>query len=282
MKTSLILPMMFITSLAFAGKSISIEDAIKKKLVSASIKGKGGHTGDVIRIKLKNLLNRTVSIDVEAGRRLDSEKQNLQDILVNRAAVLTLLPNQTKTFTISGMCCQAHNSGPDSSAVFSVGKMADTNLVRLARFIDENKWYGDGTAQRAVWIVSDNNAMEGIGGNDTISKRLQLFVSKLTGKPIPEYKIEYAGAQDCGAVFSGIAAKIKGDFEYEIYSNGLVTFGIYDSRGQVVQMFFTDKPRSKGSYVFSYEFNTSNLPKGEYFARFRFDGQVKKEKKFTF
>lgn len=292
MRTSFILPMMFtlliifdptglISTLALAGKNVSIEEAVRKKLVSAVIKGKGGHTGDVIRIKLKNNLNRSVAIDVEAGRRLDSENQGLQDILVNKAVTLALLPNQTKTFVISGMCCQAHNGGPDSSAVFSVGKMADSNLVRLARFIDINKWHKDRTAQSAVWVVSDNKPMEDIGGTDSTSKKLQRFVSKLTGKPIPKYKVEYA-QHEGGAVYSGIPAKIKGVFDYEIFSNGLVTFGIYDSRGQVIQMFFADKPRNKGSYVFSYEFNTSDLPKGDYFARFRFDGQVMKEQKFTF
>lgn len=274
--------MMFIATLAFAGKSISIEEALQKRLVIAVIKGKGGHTGEVIRIKLKNLLNRPVSIDVEAGRRLDSENQGLQDILVNRSVTLALQPNQTKTFMISGMCCQAHNAGPDSNAVYSAGKMADSNLVKLARFIDANKWYKDNTAQSAVWVVSDNNPMEDIGGNDTVSKRLQRFVSKLTGKPIPKYKKEYALNQGDGPVYSGVPAKIRGVFDYEIFSNGLVTFGIYDSKGQVVQMFFADKLRNKGSYVFNYEFNTSDLPKGDYYARFRFDGQVKKEQKFTF
>jgi len=65
--------MMLISVFAFAGKTMSVEEAIRKKLVSASISGKGGYTGEVIRIKLKNLLNRPVSIEVEAGRRLDSE-----------------------------------------------------------------------------------------------------------------------------------------------------------------------------------------------------------------
>ncbi len=288
MRTSFILPMMLIlsvsmlrTSLAFSAKNMSVEEAIKKKLITAVIKGKGGHTGDVIRFKLKNLLNHAVSIDVEAGRRLDSQNQGLQDILVNKAVTLALLPNQTKTFVISGMCCQAHNAGPDSSAVFSVGKMADSNLVKIARFIDQNKWHCDHIAQSAVWVVSDNNPMEDIGGEDPVSKKLQQFVSKLTGKAIPKYKIDY-GANNGGAVYTGVPAKISGTFDYELFSNGLVTFGIYDSQGHAVEMFITDRPSNKGNYGLKYEFKTSDLPKGDYYARLRLDGQVKKEQKFTF
>ena len=282
MRTSLILPMMLISLFALADKTMSVEEAIKKKLVNASIKGKGGYTGDVIRLKLKNLLNRSVLLEVEAGRRLDSQNTGEQDILINKPVFLTLMPNESKSFILSGMCCQAHNASPDSGSVFSIGKMADTNLVKLAQFIDLNKWYSNHIAQSGVWIVSDNNPMEDIGGEDAISKKLQSFISKLTGKAIPKYKVEYTRQQDGGAVYSGVPANIKGIFDHEIYTNGLVTFGIYDADGHVVQMFFTDIPRDKGKYSFNYEFNTSNLPKGNYFARFRFDGQLRKEQKFTF
>ncbi len=179
------------------------------------------------------------------------------------------------------MCCQADNSSPDSGSVFSIGKMADTNLVKLAQFIDLNKWYKQSVAQSGVWVVSDNNPIEDIGGNDPLSKKLQQFICKLTGKPLPKYKIDY-GNSNGGAVYSGVPAKISGIFEYQLISNGLVTFGIYDSAGNVVEMFFTDMPRNKGDYIFKYEFKASNLSKGNYFARLRFDGQIKKEQNYTF
>ena len=289
MKTSLIFPMMFIlsvgsglTALAHNGKNMSVEDAIKNKLVTVSIKGVGGYTGDVIAIKMKNLFDHVVTMGVEAGRRLDSQNQKDQDILVNRAVTLSLMPHESKTFLVSGMCCQAHHAGPTNKSEFSIGKMADTNLVKLARYIDLNKWHSNSIAQKAVWVVSDNNPMEDIGGYDPVSKKLQAFITKLTGKEIPKYKVEYEHTEDGGAVYSGVPASIKGTFEYQTYTNGLVTFGIYDAAGHVVQMFFADVPREQGFYIFDYEFKTSNLPSGTYFARFRFDGQVRQEQKFTF
>jgi hypothetical protein len=284
MKSTIIFPMMFISVLSFADKTMSVEEAVKKKLVSVSVTGKGGYTGEVIQIKLKNLLKKPVSVDVEAGRRFDSEESHEQDILVNKAVTLALSPNQTKIFTISGMCCQAHNSSPGKGSAFAIGKMADTNLVKLARFIDTNKWYGDGTAQRAVWIVSDHNRMEDIGGDDPVSKKLQQFVSKLTGREIPKYRVDYGmqSGENNGAVYTGVPAKISGIFNFEIFSNGLVTFGIYDAEGHAVQMFIRDRPVNKGSYGFKYAFKASDLPKGDYYARLRLDGQVKKEEKFTF
>lgn len=289
MKTSFTLPMMFailISVFALAeklteSKLMSVENAIQKNLVNAKIFGKGGHTGDVIKMNLRNNQNHSVFYSVEAGRRLDSKNNSEQDMLVIKSATLALLPNETKTFDIYSMCCQAHKASPDSGSVFTIGKMADTNLVKLAKYIDQNKWYRNSTAQSAVWVVSDDNPIESIGGTDPVSKLLQKFVSKLTGKSIPKYKIDYEESNN-GIAFYNHPAKISGSFEYETYTNGLVTFGIYDSQGHVVQMFFTDIPRDKGFYVFNYEFKTSDLPKGDYYARFRFDGQVRKEQKFSF
>jgi len=272
---------LFFSFTAFsADKAISIGEAAKKGLVKLSVKGKGGHTGGVITLKIKNLKDEVVKLTVEAGRRLDSQDSAQQDILINKAELFTLMPKQEKSFDISGMCCQAHNSSPRKEEIFSIGKMADSNLIKLASFIDRNKWWDNYIAQSAVWIISDNERMENIGGNDSVSKKLQVFVSKLTGKPIPVYKIDYDA--DTSVAFSGKAGKISGTFEYDIYDYGLVAFGIYDAQGHVVKMFFTDVPKNQGHHTCNYSFETSYLPRGNYYARLRLNGQVKKEQKFTF
>ena len=98
---------------------------------------------------------------------------------------------------------------------------------------------------------------------------------------MPKYKIDYAQSNN-GVAYYNHPAKISGTFEYDIFTNGIVSFGIYDAEGHVVEMFFNDIPRDKGHYLFNYEFKTSNLSQGNYFARLRLDGQVKKEQKFTF
>lgn len=263
-----------------ADESIFIETAMKKGLLSVKIFGKGGYLGDVIGMKIKNLQNHPVAFSVEAGRRLDSKDSVQQDILITKSVTMSLLANETQTVTISGMCCQAHNHSPMKDEVYRIGKMADSNLIKIARFIDENKWYDNYIAQNAVWIISDNERMENIGGEDEVSKKLQQFVSKLTGKPIPKYRINYES--DTASAFSGRAEKISGTFEYDLFNYGTVTFGIYDKDGHAVQMFFNEVPKNVGHHVFNYEFKTSYLPKGNYYARLRLDGQVIKEEKFTF
>ena len=120
----------------FANAVLSVEEAAKKGFVKLLIKSKGGYTGEVIEMKVQNLTNRKLDLRIEAGRRLDSKKQNEQDILVTKEQEFFVNANQTKSLNVSGMCCQAHNSCPTIKNEYLVGKLADSSLIKLAMYID--------------------------------------------------------------------------------------------------------------------------------------------------
>jgi len=260
---------------------ISVEEALKKGFVKMHIAGSGGHTGSVIRMKIDNLTARPLELKVEAGRRIDSKDSTEQDLLITKTELFTLGPRQSKKLKLNGMCCQAHHSSPDSGDGFLVGKMADSNLIKLASYIDKNHWYTESSAQEAVWVLSDNNPMESISGDDATGKALQQFVSKLTGRALPKYAIRYKET-DGTTAFSNKALEISGMFEYDLFSNGVVTFGIYDKDNKLVEIFFAERLQNKGHYSFKYSYSATGLPSGSYYAKLRVDGQLRKEMKFEF
>ncbi len=265
----------------FAGNLFSIEDAAKKGLIKLSIKGKGGFTGDVIEMKIKNLTNKKIDLKLEAGRILDSKKNNEQDILVTNAQNFFVNANQLKTISVFGMCCQAHNAAPQNNSDYAVGKLADSSLIKLACFIDENKQYSNYTAQQAVWTISDNNSLASIwGGEKEVVIALRNFVSKITGRPIPPYDITYNKESDNNVI--GRASKIEGVFNYSVPVNGKVTIGIYDNSGHLVQLLFKDISHQKGECKLYYTFRTRNLDPGTYYARMNLDGNLQKEMKIEF
>ena len=265
----------------YAGNLFSIEDAAKKGLIKLSIRGKGGFTGDVIEMKIKNLTNKKLDLKVEAGRILDSKKNNEQDILVTQEQEFFVNANQLKTLNVFGMCCQAHNSSPQNNSVYSVGKLADSSLIKLACFIDKNKQYSNYNAQQAVWTISDTNSLASIsGGEKDIVTALRNFVSKITGRAIPAYDITYLQESENNVI--GRATKIEGIFDYSVPVNGKVTIGIYDINGHLVQLFFKDIPHQKGECKLFYTFRTRNLDRGTYYARMNMDGNLQKEMKIEF
>ncbi len=265
----------------FSSNSISIEEASKKGLIKFSIKGKGGFTGDVIEMKIKNLTNHKLDLKIEDGRILDSKKNNEQDLLVTRSEEFFVNANQLKTLNVFGMCCQAHNASPEYNSDFTFGKLADSNLIKLAYFIDTSKQYSNSTAQQAVWTLSDNNSLASIcGGEKDIVIKFRNFVSKLTGREIPSYDITYL--QEGRNNVNGRATKIDGVFDYTVPVSGKVTIGIYDKDGHLVQLLFKDFGHDKGKCKLYYTFRTKDLIPGIYYARMHMEGVLQNEMKIEF
>ena len=266
---------------AFANTVLSIEDAVKRGLVKLSIKGKGGYTGDVIEMKVQNLTNQKLDIKLEAGRRLDSKKDDEQDILVTQAQEFFVNANQPKTLNVFGMCCQAHNDAPENKSVYSLGKMADSSLIKLAMFIDKNKYYTNYSAQQSVWVVSDDESIGSIDDDDTeIKTGLRNFVSKLTGKVIPPYDLNYQSGSDGSAM--GRVNSIEGVFDYALPAACHASFAIYNESGQIVQVIFDNLQSDRGEYNHFYTFRTRGLPKGIYYARLSAEGMIQKQIKIEF
>ena len=265
----------------FANAILSVEEAAKKGFVKLFIKSKGGYTGEVIEMKVQNLTNRKLDLRLEAGRKLDSKKQNEQDILVTREQEFFVNANQTKSLNVSGMCCQAHNNAPTAKHEYLVGNIADSSLIKLAMFIDKNKYYSNYSAQQAVWVVSDDNSIGSIDDDDKdVKNNLRTFVSKLTGKAIPTYDVKYQSGNDGSAM--GRAVRIEGIFDYSLPMACHSSMAIYNERGELVQLIFENLQSERGEYKHYYTFRTKDLPQGTYYARVSADGMLQKEMKIVF
>jgi hypothetical protein len=279
-------PVILITAIFFfisntgGSTNMSIEAAAKKGLVKLLIKSKGGYTGTVIEMTVRNNTAQALYLQLEAGRRLDSQTQAQQDILVTQAQEIVVSAKQSKLLDVKGMCCQAHNSAPRPGALYTVGTMADSNLIRLANYIDKNKYYHDYTAQQSVWVISDDNSLGSVtGDHKEMVKGLREYVSKITGKVIPPYEVRYGNGNDLDLL--GHPTRIDGTFEYTLPVNGHATIAIYNEAGTLVQVLFEDLSHERGEYKLYYTFRTRELPDGTYYAKLKLGGMLQKEEKIV-
>lgn len=280
MHYSCFLLLLFIARQAGAVNSYTLEEAAKKGLIGLSIKGKGGYTGRVISVTIDNLQRDSIVLRVEAGRRLDSRNNKEQDILVTRSETFAMAGCQRSTYSLYGMCCQAHNAAPGKNSDFNVGKLADSGLVRLASFINRNRYYNESAAQSAVWVISDKENMASIGGsNEAVTEDLLDCVSGINGKPVPGYTIIYKKGK--GTDLRGDIDRIEGKFRYHLTGSAQVVAGIYNSSGRMVQL-IEDIKQEEGNYKLFYTFNTDHLPPGSYYLRLMVDGKQGKEEKIEF
>ncbi len=259
---------------------LSVEEAAKKGLIRLLIKSKGGYTGEVIEMKIKNVSSGSLSLKLEAGRRLDSKVDTLQDILVTRNDEFFVSSGQEKSLNVFGMCCQANNHSPTEKSIYSIGRMADSALIKLALFIDKNNYYDNYTAQQAVWAISDKSSIGSIIHQDKkVQDEFRAYVSSITGRPIPSYDIEYM--EGSGSAM-GQATKIEGVFDYDLPVNCHATLGIYNSAGELVQLLFRDMAHEKGDHKLFYTFRVWKLPAGTYYAKMDAAGMPFKELEIQF
>lgn len=273
-----------------ASDTVAINLAVVKGIIKFSATSKGGYTGNVLSVDVKNNSANSIFLSIPAGHIFDSEVETEQDLLVTKNYLVELLPAKKQKIGIFAMCCQASKGSPQLNHKYKVGKLSDNkNLVKLANFIEKYKYNDFYPAQQAVWVLSDGNRLETISGElDLQVKNIKYYLTTLgikdeLGKPIqmPWYEITYKPG-DSTAVFSNKATKITGEFNYYLQNNANVTIGIYTPQGKIIKMFVNGDMQDPGNKSYPFIWKVDDLQAGTYLMRIYGDNQLKKEAKIIF
>jgi hypothetical protein len=251
-----------IQSSLYSKTRVSLQKAFDKKYITAKAICKGGLELDY---SISNLLKDSLMIFIPAGWRFNSDagKNDYQDILVAHEQILVLGPKQSKKFDLNGYCCEATKSGPQKGVPYTLGKMADSNLVSLARYLNEHK-IDSNTEQYSVWAISDGKETAHItSNNDSIAALLRTFVATVKGEPLPWYTLlKRAKITNAGDV-QDHPVRFKADINYGITEACYSYCYILDSKGQKVsEIFGTWLFPENNAYTAS--FNVAGWKKGEY------------------
>lgn len=256
---------------------IDITEAIKKGLLSISAEGEGGHSGECLKLNLKNKSKKKLEVRVPAGQIFEAGDSSLQNLMVSKEESFLVESGATRIGKLFGFCIEASDGSPGGGTIFKIGKLADGNLLKMAKYLNDNKLHQHPSAQYAVWAVTDADRLEGIG-DPTLTK----FVADMLGKPMPEYHIEYkAPPQD--RILPGQPANwreafaMNGLFYYELANDQSVDFGLYNEAGELVHSLFKNRQQKRGHHKFRFEFEIKGLQKGKYAAKLTNRGAVIKE-----
>jgi hypothetical protein len=243
--------------------SLSLFEAIQKKMVKVDIKGRGysadnshGHYGRCITMKIKNLLAQPLELSVETGRRLTCVYDSVQDMMVAKNEMFALGPNGTSDYTIYAFCTQKHDRSPGENSNFMLDGMSEGYLHELALLI-ESLGTLDNTGQQAVWVLTDSISPNEISGSDAAKvKKLKDFVSFA----VANMKAERASGFIYDYSFPDKSTKgfsLKGEINWDMPWSGLVSLTIYDNHNQKIKVIFDEKMYRSGFQTFDY--NLSNL-----------------------
>lgn len=212
---------------------VSVQRALDKKIITAKATCAGGLS---VNYNISNLSKDSVCLMLPAGWRFNSDagKSDYQDILVAHDQLLVLKPKENKTFKINGYCCEATKHGPFEGIRYTVGKIADTSLVKVAVFLNAHP-ADKNVEQYAVWAISDNKPAAQITGQyDSIAMVVREFVAAMKHEPLPWYTLLKQMHIGSDGVVQEYPVKLRARLDYDVPAAEYSYFYILDESGRKV------------------------------------------------
>jgi hypothetical protein len=260
-------------------QQLSLQKALDNKLVSAKVHSLGGHQGYCMKMEVKNLSPDSLIILVEAGRRLNSIDEKNQDILVVKEQFVMLKKYEDKLIEVKGYCCQASNHSPNTGAKYDVNKLADSNLVILARYLNSGKYNTD-VEQNAIWAISDNkNTANVTSANDTLILPLRNLVATIKGEEIPWYTFMTKTINYAGGTMETFPTLLRGKLNFDNAKECYTTLHVLNEKGVEVCQIIKQWTLAGNNQVYNLNIPIAGLAKGKYTIELKNDkeGLAKRE-----
>lgn len=245
-----------------AATTTPLLELLEQGRIELSPRGIGGHSGECLKVDVKNRTASPIRTSIPAGWVFVSEVEGVQDLIVVREEAIALTPNGRTTVTCRAFCCEASNSGPGEDERYRKGRPAPEKLATLARFVD-SLGYDDGIVQSAVWVLSDNHDIASLGALDSsLNDTLRNKLSALSGQPAPRYSVRYA--TDERMVCSGRPESISRLITVSRSVPDRLTIVVRSDAGRLITVVLDRMPISTGRAQVPVELNVREWPKGRY------------------
>ena len=243
----------------------SLSDLIDAGLIQLEPKGTGVHEGESVEVLIKNTCSSTFSSSIPVGWIFISETPEVQDLLVVREELFTLGAGAKKTILCKAFCCESSGSSPTVDEPYSVGRMADPELVAVAMAAAEGE-FDDFAIQHAVWVISDDHDISSMGAMDsTATDSLRLRVSDISGQAPPLYTLSYAEGGE--GVCSGRPEWISRKIHFHVPSGATVTIVAIAQNRKILEVLYDHEQLEPGEHDLDVHLNVLDWPDGQYAIR---------------
>ena len=268
-------------SYASFSDTITLSQALQNKMINISISGaennpndeayKSSYTGDCISIKIENISGKNIKVFLEAGRFIQPEDTSIQRMIVTKEQMISLEKGLKRNIKVFAMCSQMKNHAPSQATVFHLSKKADGKLLELCQLISKNN-FQDGSAQSAIWAMTDNNDLYDIySDNKAETDLLKGFVRKAKG--ISEESEQKSNStfelnrEAPGTYVNYCTGKISGSFEFDLKTDTKLNLILYTDKGEVSRKCVQNQIFLSGNNTLRYEFTYKNFPIGNYYLK---------------
>ncbi len=258
-----------------AADTLHIHDALLKKRISVAARGNGGLGNNAARLIVKNLISVDLNIMVPAGLMLHSEDEGAQDLIILEESFMFVKGRSVSGFDMYGACTQLSNYAPKKEEKYTVGKIAQYELARIAQIVNENELQSS-VGQAAVWAFTDGSNIDNVFHPDYVDASWDLAniiaVYRMENPPTRE-EIMAAPRPAQRIVFSA-----RADMVYHAPRDMKAELALYDSAGNKLRQYFPLKNLFGGVHIFTIGLNNILDQETQFYVRLKDEnGNVIKE-----
>lgn len=249
----------------FDVETISLEQAIKDKLISITFQSNGSYSGKSLLCKVKNLKAKSFKISVPAGSYFKAPSEDEQNLIVPQEQIFVMNANESKNVLVNGFCCNLSNRAPKKDGNFTlIPSKAPKEMPKLLVFL-KGKKYEDHTLQDAIWAITNKSSVTNIRGDDEKSitaLRKELFA--ITGQKEDWYQSPQQTTVNEDRSINRETASIMGDLEYEAKKGAKVHTEVHSPEGEVKMKTDDNVLGMSGTLSFHFEVAVKGWKKGKY------------------
>jgi hypothetical protein len=120
-----------------------------------SIDGSGHYFGQCIAVSFENNVDTAFNINIPAGAILICDDSTVQNMIITKSFEIFLYPKEMSSYKIYAMCGEINDQSPRKGVYYNYGGLADSNIVAIAKVIEENNSQ-DYFGQHAMWATANN------------------------------------------------------------------------------------------------------------------------------
>lgn len=247
--------------------TMSLNDAIKNKFLSADVKGNGGHSGNCLKVSFKNLQNKKLALTIPAGTMFKPGDDECQNILVPQDQKMIFAANETRTAFVKGFCCEASDRSPGKDMAFTISANKDPKMIKLFNFL-KGKNYSDGLLQEAIWCVSDNHEVSDVYAEKMEAiKPLRDELCKITGQKDTWYSTPKQHEVDEEGNISHVTTSVTGLIKFKALKAAKLHNEIFDSSDKLLVKNPNEFSLKPGDVEYEFNIRVGGWKKGTYYVK---------------
>ena len=265
---------------AFCEEFPSAFEASKKGIINCSFKGNitGTHYTTPLTGIITNNKNKEIIVIFENGRTFIADDSTFQNLIITEEKILTLKPNQKKTYIFHAMCIESSDKAPSEKAIYALGPMAEEKLCKMTRFIQENKFYNS-SGQNAIWTITNNLPIENIiGFDETNTNKIVEKAAEILGKPIPPKPSPNDYTHNLRS--TNMKRIIEGYIEYDFPKSENVTIAMFDKNNIIVRELYHNPFEKPGPHKQKFQFDATIYNDKYYYIKLMVEDKVFYTRKF--